>query len=319
MLAAQLLDLPSSILQVLQPLTIPRREVLRPLDLAFSPFAPIPSSIKPSTLANAYPLPISALPFHLHTMAIGGVLLRFGGVGLRVLEFACAAIVLGIYSYFLAVLSRHDLVIPTWQKAVEGMSGAGVLYTIFGVILTLCLGGIAVFGYLAVVLDILFAGCFAAIAYYARHGANSCSGIVNTPLGRAPSNQEAPGAGDYGYVCSLNTAVFAVSIVNIFLFLITAGWSILLVKHHKKEKAFGPSPSNNYTSGAGKRKFWQRKSKTPKGTRDAEMATAHTAGHNRVSHETQSTMVGGQAPLTSEPKYGQPGYGQQQYGQATNY
>lgn len=248
-------------------------------------------------------------------MALGGALLRFGAIGLRILQFGCSAVALGIFSYFLAVLSRHDMMIPTWQKAVEGMSGAATLYTIFGIILTLCLGGVAFFGYLAVFLDICFAGCFAAIAYYTRHGANSCTGTVNTPLGRAPSNEAAPGAGDYGYVCSLNTAVFAVSIIAIFLFLITAGWSIMLVKHHKKEKRFGPGPSNNYTSGS-RMKFWQRKNKAPKGTRDAEMATAHTAVPARTSHETGmtgSTMHGTTAPMASEPKYGQPGYGQAHY------
>jgi len=252
-----------------------------------------------------------------------------GGVGLRIIQFGCAAIVLGIYSYYLAVLAQHDIHIPTWEKAVTGMSGAGALYTIFGIIFTLCLGGVAFFGFLAVVLDICFAGCFAAIAYYTRHGASRCSGVVNTPLGTAPSNESAPGAGNYGYVCSLNTAAFAVSIVNIILFLITAAWSVILVRHHKKEKRFGPSPSNNYTSGFGKRgKFWQRKNKsTPHGTRDAEMATAHTAAPGRVSHETGmtgSTMNNGYAPAAAEPKYGQPGYGQPGYGQhhhtqATNY
>jgi hypothetical protein len=254
-------------------------------------------------------------------MALGGAMLRFGATGLRILEFACSAIALGIFSYFLAVLTKHDLIIPTWQKAVEGMAGAATLYTIFGIILTLCLGGIAFFGFIAIFLDILFAGCFAAIAYYTRHGANSCSGVVNTPLGRAPSNDEAPGAGDYGYVCSLNTAVFAVSILNIFLFLVTAAVQFMLIKHHKKEKAYGPSPKNNYTSGS-RRPFWKR-NKAHKGTRDAEMATSHhVPAHSRVSNETgmtDSTAVNGYAPATAEPKYGQPGYGQTHYGQATNY
>jgi hypothetical protein len=87
---------------------------------------------------------------------------------------------LGIYSYFPAVHAKHDVTIPAWEKAVEGMSGAAVLYTIPGVIFTLCLGGIAFFGFLGTVLDIAFVGCFAAIAYYTRYGANSCRGIVNS-------------------------------------------------------------------------------------------------------------------------------------------
>lgn len=255
-------------------------------------------------------------------MALGGVLLRFGGLGLRVLEFGCAAVILGIYSYFLAVNSKHNQTIPTWEKAVEGISGAACLYTIFGAVFVLCLGGVAAFGYLAVLLDIAFAGAFAVIAYYTRHGANSCKGVVNTPIGTGLDNQSAPGAGDYGYACSLNTAAFAVAVIGILLFLISAVWNILLVRHHKKEKRYGPSPSNNYTKGS-RRPFWKR-NKAPKGhdTRDAELATAHAGHghHSRVSHETGmtgTTVNGGHPSVVGEPKYGQPGYGQGHY--STNY
>merc|ERR1712230_360293 len=191
----------------------------------------------------------------LSTMAFGGALLRFGQTGLRLLEFACAAIVLGIYSYFLSVLADKNIHIPAWEKAVEGMSGAACLYLIFCVLLTLFLGGIR---------------------------------------------------------------FFAVSIVNIFLFLVTAVVQFLLARHHQKEKRYGPSPSNNYTSGTGRRPFWKRNRKASRGTRDAEMATtAASPGHHgttvRPSHETGmtgSTMNNaGHAPYASEPKYGQPGYG----------
>lgn len=257
-------------------------------------------------------------------MALGGALLRFGQTGLRLLEFACAAIILGIYSYFLAVLTHHNINIPTWEKAVEGMSGAAVLYTIFGVLFTLCFGGITFFALLAVFLDLCFVGCFAAIAYYTRHGANSCTGVVNTPLGTGLSDQSAPGAGDWGYVCSLNTACFAVAICNIFLFLLTAVVQLLLARHHKKEKRYGPSPANNYTKGAGRRPFWKRSRKT-RSTRDAEMATGTVpTSAYRPSHETGltgSTMNNaGHIPPTAEHKYGQPGYGKHGYNApATNY
>lgn len=251
-------------------------------------------------------------------MAVGGALLRFGQTGLRLLEFASSGIILGIYSYFLAVLAEKNIHIPTWEKAVEGMSGAAVLYTIFAVLFTLCLGGITFFALLAILLDICFAGCFAAIAYYTRHGANSCSGVVNTPLGVGLSSEAAPGAGDWGYVCSLNTACFAMAVFNIFLFLITAIVQALLARHHKKEKRYGPSPKNNYTMGTGRRSFWRRNRKVHN-TRDAELATGTVpGGAYRPSHETGmtgSTMHGGHAPFSSEPKYGQPGYGHS----ATNY
>lgn len=72
----------------------------------------------------------------------------------------------------------------------------------------------------------------------------------------------------------------------------------MLMKHHKKEKAFGPSPNNGYTAGSPKRKFWQRK---PRRNRDTEMATkvhpdalpAHTtpADVTRTSYATDTTAV----------------------------
>jgi len=255
-------------------------------------------------------------------MALGGALLRFGQTGLRIVEFASAAIILGIYSYFLSVLAEKNIHIPAWEKAVEGISGAGVLYTIFGVIFTLCLGGITFFALIAVFLDIVFAGGFAAIAYYTRHGANSCSGVVNTPLGVGLSSEAAPGPGDWGYVCSLNTACFAMAVLNIFLFLLTAVVQLLLARHHKKEKRFGPSPKNNYTKGTGRRPFWKRNRKV-RNTRDAEMATgAVPAAGYRPSHETHmtgSTMHGGQVPMTSDPKFGQPGYGGTPYNHKTTF
>ncbi|KAK5948460.1 hypothetical protein OHC33_010494 [Knufia fluminis] len=262
-------------------------------------------------------------------MSIGGTVLRFGGLGLRILQFLCAGIALGIFSYFLSVLADRDLPIAKRWQAVEGITGAATLYTIFGVLLVLFLGGKAFFGYLAVLLDILFALAFIAVAYLTRHGASSCSGNVQTPIGNGPTNSNSPGYGDNGFgfgggenstyfpnlglACRLNTAVFAVSIIAIFLFLVSAIWQVLMVKHHKKEKAYGPSPSNNYTKGSGKTPFWKR-NRRAKNTGDAEAATM---GATRPSHETGTTI--GNNAYGSEPKYGEPGYGDTMAHNATTY
>jgi len=256
-------------------------------------------------------------------MALGGALLRFGQTGLRIIELLCAVVALGIFSYFLAVLHDHHLHIPTWERAVEGISGSAVLYLLFAVILTLCLGGIAFFGLIAVVLDVAFMGAFVYVAWETRHGANSCKGNVNTPLGSGNANSVFNSESHSSWVpnlheaCRLNTAVFAVSILLVFFFFFTAIMQALLVRHHKKEKRYGPGPNNNYTSGAGRRPFWKRGNKKALNTRDAEMATAGAgvAGtqHNiRPSHDTgytDNTMVGANNGL-AEAKYGEPGYGQ---------
>ena len=59
--------------------------------------------------------------------------------------------------------------------------------------------------------------------------------------------------------CRLEKVAFAVSIVAIGFFLLSAFAEILLWKHHKRESRFGPSPANNYTAGSAsaKWKFWK--------------------------------------------------------------
>ncbi|KAI9718648.1 MAG: hypothetical protein M1828_006656 [Chrysothrix sp. TS-e1954] len=244
-------------------------------------------------------------------MAFGGAALRFAATFVYALEFCCAAIILGVYSYFLSVLSNHNLPIARQWKAVEGLSGAAVLYTIFAVILTCFLGGISFFAFLAIVLDFCFFGAFIALAILTRHGAGSCSGNVNTPLGSGPANKSNSGYGKngfgfssgetvtyfprLGFACRLNTASFAVSVVGAFLFLISLLLQLAVARHHRKEKAYGPSPANNYTKGRGNRKFWQRKNKNA--NRDAEMAPIGSGAHDangkapnmRTSHETGYT------------------------------
>lgn len=269
-------------------------------------------------------------------MAGGGAFLRLGLTFLRVVELMASLCVLGVFSYYLVVLKDHNQPIHEWLKAVEGMSGVAVIYTVFGVILTLCLGGVSFFGFLAVVLDICFFGCFIAIAYLTRGGASTCNGYVNTPVGSGSSSSSVSGdsSGGNGGVfgngtftlnlhraCRLETAAFAVSLLNIFLFLLTAVLSVLLVRHHRREKRYGPSPANNYTSGSGRRAFWRRRrdgrgrgffSRSNRNADAVPAAVPPTASYydqNRFSQETGhtgSTMHGAIAP---EPKYGQLGYG----------
>lgn len=149
-------------------------------------------------------------------MGVGGVVLRFFTLAIRVLQFLASAVILGIFSYYLAVLSRHDLTIPTWMKAVEGLSGAGALYGILGTIFVCCLGGVAFFAFLAVVLDVCFVGAMVAIAVMTRDGTQKCSGNVNTPLGNgnADNNSDTPAGTSFKMACELQKVAFAVSIIG---------------------------------------------------------------------------------------------------------
>jgi len=243
-------------------------------------------------------------------MAFGGAALKLFQTILYAIEFLCAAVILGIYSYFLSVLADRNAVIYTWVKAVEGVSGAAVVYTLFAVLLTCCLGGKTLFAFLAIVLDILFCGAFVALAVLTRDGAHSCSNRVVTPLGTGQSSSKqgfrSSNQGDQityavslGTACRLNTACFAVAIFGALLFVLSAIVQFALGRHHQKEKKYGPSPANNYTRGSGV-KFWQRRRKN-RGVaahRDAEMAGAVPVtgalapGHHgevRPSHDTAFT------------------------------
>lgn len=154
-------------------------------------------------------------------MAKGTFALKGLSFFLRLIQFGCAAVILAIFSYFLAVLANHDLTIATYIRAVEGISGVAVVYTILGLLLVCCLGGIAMLSWIAMLLDFAFAGAFAYVAYATR-GGRSCTGIVDTPLGGGDADSEnrvSNGSGGFTSLpkfrtaCKLNTACFAVAII----------------------------------------------------------------------------------------------------------
>lgn len=145
-------------------------------------------------------------------MAVAGLLLRLNSTFIRALEFLAAALCLGIFSYFLADLSRHHLSIPTYAKAVEGIAGAAVIYTAFAVILTCFLGGIMFLAFLAIVLDLLFMGGFIAIAVLTRRSDRCHSGTVRSVMGSGAPGTHVVGVGNLGRACKLEEAVFGAAI-----------------------------------------------------------------------------------------------------------
>ncbi|KOS42494.1 hypothetical protein ACN38_g6601 [Penicillium nordicum] len=196
-------------------------------------------------------------------MGAGGVILRFFNLGLRVLQFLDAAVILGIFSYFLAVLTRNDQSIATWIKAVEGLAGAATAYSLLGIIFTCCLGGVAFFAFLGVALDVCFVGAMVAIAILTRDGVGQCTGTVDTPMGTGNADDDTVSKGlKFGMSCKLEKVVFAVAIIGIFFYLISILFQVLLARHHKREKRFGPSPTNGYTHGS-RKAFWRRNRNNP--------------------------------------------------------
>ena len=179
-------------------------------------------------------------------------------------------------------------------------------------VLTCCLGGIAFLAILAIVLDLCFAAAMIAVIVLTRHGASSCKGNVNTPIGSGPASST-NGFGNNGFgtgsqsqttysvhlglACKYNTASFACAIIAAFLFLCTAAMQVLLMRHHKKEKRYGPGPSNGYTSGSNKKKRFGFGGKNNRNsTKAAEAGTLPTTTNNRISDDTGytgTTAVGG--------------------------
>ena len=153
--------------------------------------------------------------------AVGGVALKVVQTFIYVLAFCCASIILALYSYFLASLANHDAPISNKDRAIEGISGIAVFYTICAAILTCCLGGMAFFAFLGIFLDILFVAGFIGLAIMLKHGASACTGTVNTPLGYGPgASHSGLGTkhGDYGIslrtACRFNEVCFAVAVIG---------------------------------------------------------------------------------------------------------
>lgn len=142
------------------------------------------------------------------------MILRFCSLAIRVLQFLDAAVILGIFSYFLAILTRNHQHIATWLKAVEGLAGAATLYGLLGSIFVCCLGGVTFFAFLGVALDVCFAGAMVAIAVLTRNGVDKCTGTLDTPLGTGNSGDESASKLSFGMACKLEKVTFAVAIIG---------------------------------------------------------------------------------------------------------
>ena len=140
-------------------------------------------------------------------MAVAGALLRISATAVRALQFLASILILGIFSYFLAVLSRQGNPIATYIRAVEGISGAAALYTLIAILLTCFLGGIMFFAFAGIVLDICFIGCFIAVTVLTRDALNNCAAANR---GLAIATSDAP-TSDRN--CKLEKAVCIVAII----------------------------------------------------------------------------------------------------------
>jgi hypothetical protein len=132
----------------------------------------------------------------------------------RGIQLLSCVVVLGLFSYFLAIASRNNLGIPVWARAVEGISGIGVLYTLAGLLLLCCVAGHPLASGIAIILDIAFVGAFIYVAQANRVGATACTRTVDTVFGNRPApDSPASGLPSFGRICLIQKAVLAVSII----------------------------------------------------------------------------------------------------------
>jgi hypothetical protein len=138
---------------------------------------------------------------------------------IRTIQLLSAALILGVYSYFLAALANHKLPIATSIRAVEGIAGVAVLYTLSALLLLCCVAGLTLTAFLAVVLDVAFIGAFIYVAVANKGGAGSCDGYLDTPFGKGKAADQAEGSGgftalpSFRVACRLQSACLAVSII----------------------------------------------------------------------------------------------------------
>ncbi|KAF3484444.1 uncharacterized protein GIQ15_03768 [Arthroderma uncinatum] len=228
-------------------------------------------------------------------MAATGRAIRLVNFGIRLLQLFASVIIFAIFSYFLAIRAAPNTNrYGEWHKAVTGISGAATFYTLLASGFTLSIGGVPFFSFLAVMLDLCFAIGFLAICIMTRHGVQSCSGRVETPIGdgyttvpgeahgeRYPPRRDDPHTymPDLATACRLEKVVFIVSIIGVFLFLLAIPAQRKYTKYHQHTKNItGNVPAKRTSTRFGNRLWPSRTSQAPtKGLTGIEYSKGNTS------------------------------------------
>ncbi|KAF3210911.1 hypothetical protein TWF192_000062 [Orbilia oligospora] len=197
----------------------------------------------------------------------------------RVLQILGTLFNTGCLTYFIVRLANRNL-ISGRALAVEIISGAGLLWSIFAFVFSVCLLQKTFFQSFTVIGDALFMGGFIAVSVLLRDswdGDCSSSNLYVPWLQRGGNNLIAN--------CRIIKGIFITSIILAVLFFLTMLTACLAHKSAKKDRAYGPSPANNYTSGRGKR----NKNRDLESAAVAGPALVPPVTDNRVSHDSKYT------------------------------
>lgn len=200
-------------------------------------------------------------------MALGGVFLKVLSMILRALQFVAAIVILGIFSYFLVYLRDHHIEVLTWVRAVEGIAGIACVYTLVAFFLTCCLGSLAFFAFVAIVVDIVFAAAFIALTVLTDGGNTNCSALPPGSSGiYNDTNTVVDVDGDQAKrICALYKATFVLAICEIVLFIISAIVQFAMGRrHHQREKRRGVTHTSAGPAYGRRRWFGGRRRASPR-------------------------------------------------------
>ncbi|RPB04143.1 hypothetical protein L873DRAFT_1667528 [Choiromyces venosus 120613-1] len=182
---------------------------------------------------------------------------------LRLLQLLMAVYIVGVASYHtwefatnrLSLADDSSEQLPKALYAILVISCVAVLYTFLS-LFTTCFGHRKFF-LVTLVMDFLLLGGFIAISVLMRGSAGmSCnsaeySNSITSSSNNFPSNIYGSGGRSGNrpeILCQLDKSVFALAIALSVFFLITLFLSHLALKNHRKNRPFGPSPANGYST-----------------------------------------------------------------------
>ncbi|KAF3927991.1 hypothetical protein AA313_de0200255 [Arthrobotrys entomopaga] len=203
---------------------------------------------------------------------------------IRVAQVLGALFNTGCTTYFIVGLSNRNLIDGNGKAlAVEIICAAGLVWATFALLFSICLLQKSFFRFLIVLGDLIFIGGFIAVTVLLRNAYSANCRNDNITVGFLQR-----GGSHLNVNCELIKGIFIVSIALCVLFAFTVLTAGLAHASARKDRAYGPSPANNYTYGRGRR---------GKGDRDLETAAiagpalAPPAVDNRVSHESKYTDI----------------------------
>lgn len=219
--------------------------------------------------------------------------LRFLSVPLRLLAGLLALYILAVSAYHAQRIGSLN-VSPSGQfYAIIIISGVAVLWALLTTVGSLLPHGV----FLPIlIMDLLFMGGFIAISILARRASNArCSSatIRNYSVGSYAlwTKSTSTYTSRPRLRCNLDKILFAFAVANAVIFAILAFLSYRLFSRHRKNRAYGPGPENNYAVGS---------NTAPKGKRSGRFSndTAMTEVTN-VTAEENVTLNSGRTANTA--------------------